>query len=187
MLPNDIEKQILDYLHLEYGEDPGDPEALKLTDLDYVGEKLVEGAVQHCWSYPSLKDDMWATVQVYEDGTFCIGMASAPVTERENHYEHLFLNIEGTQTKKFEIPYQKDEEHDVCNFDEDFITTLDNGKSLSIYSEVFLKPEPHQFDLTIEYDEKEIYLRGAVGIQLNYSLESDLSIYVEVGKLEWDD
>ena len=187
MLPDDIEKQILDYLHLEYGEDPGDSGSLELADIKYVGEKLVEGVVQHCWSYPSLKDDMWATVQLYEDGTYCIGMAPIPKKNNENNYEYLFLAIKGKQTKKIKIPYQKDEEYKICNFEDEFITTLENGKNLYIYSEVFLTPKPHQFDLTIDYDGQEIYLRGAVGIEFKYSLETEIEIYIDIGNLEWEE
>ena len=36
-LPVGIEQEILEYLHLEYGEDANDPSSLKLEDIQYDG------------------------------------------------------------------------------------------------------------------------------------------------------
>jgi len=72
-LPPDIERQVLAYLHLEYGESPRQPGALKAADLHYEGEFLVDGTPTHFWSYPSSTHAMWATVAPML-GTYAIGM-----------------------------------------------------------------------------------------------------------------
>ena len=37
-LPDNIEKDIVSYLQLEFGEDPNSDESLKISDLRYEGE-----------------------------------------------------------------------------------------------------------------------------------------------------
>ena len=61
-LGEDIEKDILEYLHLEYGESPEDADALKLSDLKYEGKFLLDGVPTHYWSYPT-SSPCWAIVQ----------------------------------------------------------------------------------------------------------------------------
>ncbi|MDO6746081.1 hypothetical protein [Gilvimarinus sp. 1_MG-2023] len=75
-LDNDIEEDVLEYLHLEYGECPEDDDALKLSDLNYEGIFLLEGVPTHYWSYPT-SEPCWAIVQPYEDA-YCFGMATTP-------------------------------------------------------------------------------------------------------------
>ncbi len=183
MLPNNIEKQILEYLHLEYGEDPDAPDSLQLSDLSYAGEHLVEGIIQHCWKYPSLKDDMWATVEIGNDGSYTIGMAPIPEPENKDFYANLLLIIEGKNTKKVRIPYLKDDEYDISCFEDAFDMVLENGKKLSVYSEVGLNTTPPQFSLSVEYDGRDMYLKGVAGIELRLSLETDIYMYVDIGKL----
>ncbi len=184
MLPDNIEQQILRYLHLEYGEEPEDPKSLQLSDLVYAGEHLLEGRNRHCWTFPSMKDDMWATVELSDNGSYCIGMEQIPTPEDDDHYTHLTLLIEGKKDKKFKIPYSEDSEYEISCFDEHFSIELESGKTLTLYSEIFLSTEPYGFSLSIEYDDRETYLLGAVGLELRHSLDADTEIHIDIGNLE---
>ena len=65
------------YLHLEYGEEAGEEDALKASDLVYVGEYVIDGIPCKYWSYPTTGEPMWATIEDYS-GLRCIGMTATP-------------------------------------------------------------------------------------------------------------
>lgn len=66
---------IVNYLHLEYGESPDDPESLKKEELKYAGEFMYEGSPTHFWWYPSGQTQCWAIVYTMDD-VECIGMTT---------------------------------------------------------------------------------------------------------------
>lgn len=68
---------LLEYLHLEYGEEAGEEDALKTSDLVYVGEYVIDGILCQYWSYPTTGEPMWATIEGYS-GLRCIGMTATP-------------------------------------------------------------------------------------------------------------
>lgn len=72
-LPRGIKSEVLQYLHLEYGESPRDPDALELSDLSYEGEYQHEGVPTHFWSYPTSSGKSYATV-VLSGKSYAIGM-----------------------------------------------------------------------------------------------------------------
>ena len=65
------------YLHLEYGEEAGEEDALKASDLVYVGEYVIDGILCKYWSYPTTGEPMWATIEDYS-GLRWIGMTATP-------------------------------------------------------------------------------------------------------------
>ena len=74
---------LLEYLHLEYGEEAGEEDALKASDLVYVGEYVIDGIPCKYWSYPTTGEPMWATIEDYSglesySGLRCIGMTATP-------------------------------------------------------------------------------------------------------------
>ena len=74
---NDPERldAIVNYLHLEYGEDPNAPDSLQKSELKYVGLFIYEGKPTHYWWYPSGSVQSWAIV--FEmDEVECIGMTT---------------------------------------------------------------------------------------------------------------
>ncbi len=184
-LPEDIEKRIVEYLRLEYGEDASDPNALQIPDIAYVGEKEINGVILHCWSYPSLKDDMWATVELLENNSFCLGMCEIPRDAEESIYKYLYLVIEAKKTKKIKIPYVGYEGYKVLSLEKRYEVDLENGKRLSVFSEVYLSPKTKQFSLSINYDGKETYLKGGVGLEMRYAIEPDIKLFFEIGELKW--
>jgi hypothetical protein len=74
-LPKNIEQKILEYLHLEYGEDSESDTSLKLSDIEFVGEFNVNGTEIFYWSYPIDNEVRWATVEPYEN-SYLIGMVT---------------------------------------------------------------------------------------------------------------
>ena len=75
MNDSEIIDSIVDYLCLEYGEDPNKPESLKKSDLKYVGEYMYDGNPTYFWWYPSRDGQSWATVYLMA-GVECIGMTT---------------------------------------------------------------------------------------------------------------
>ncbi len=71
-LNENIEQETLEYLHLEYGESPEDEEALKISELKYEDEYILDGLPTHYWSYPT-KESCWAIATPFCD-TFALGM-----------------------------------------------------------------------------------------------------------------
>ena len=69
-----IEEKIVRYLQLEFGEDEDDTEALRASDLRYLGEAELDGVVTQFWSFPC-NEPCWATVQ-YIDKRRIFGMVS---------------------------------------------------------------------------------------------------------------
>jgi len=70
--PTGVEKELLEYLHLEFGEDPEDPDALQAADLKYVGVGKDGEGLAHFWEYPSGSGKGWATVCVMSDGGYSL-------------------------------------------------------------------------------------------------------------------
>ena len=54
---------LLEYLHLETGEEAGEEDTLKANDLVYVGEYVIDGILCKYWSYPTTGEPMWATIE----------------------------------------------------------------------------------------------------------------------------
>jgi hypothetical protein len=65
----DFKPEVLHYLHLEYGESPRDPRALKSSELRYEGKHLGEGVLTHFWSYPTSSGRRYATVALRGAGS----------------------------------------------------------------------------------------------------------------------
>lgn len=183
-LPSDIEHQILEYLHLEYGESPEDEDALKLSELRYEGIHEMGGVPTHCWSFPSTSDEMWATVGPHGD-TYCIGMSRKPEALREKPYSSLLLSISGKTSQKFRIPYIMNDGDTLSCFENRFDITLEDGRKLSVYSEIYFIPDPTQALLTISMGDQELIMKFGVGVELTFVLDDDTEVYAKVGELSW--
>jgi len=75
MKKSEFAEDILVYLHLEYGEVPSDLNALKLSELKFLGQFLLEGLPTYFWWYPSGVEQCWATVE-FSDEAYNIGMTT---------------------------------------------------------------------------------------------------------------
>jgi hypothetical protein len=91
-LPRHINRQVLEYLRLEYGESDDDPDALKLSDLTCEGKCVaggIVGIVTHFWAFPSSAGKRWAIVEQFGK-TYSIG-TSARTPEGETTDERKAL------------------------------------------------------------------------------------------------
>jgi hypothetical protein len=74
--PTGVEKELLEYLHLEFGEGEDDPDALQAADLKYVGVREDGEGLVHFWEYPSGSGKSWATVCVMNDGGYSLSTST---------------------------------------------------------------------------------------------------------------
>ena len=75
MKESEFAKDILVYLHLEYGETPSDLNALKLSELKFIGQFLLDDSPTYFWWYPSGAEQCWATVE-FSEKVYNIGMTT---------------------------------------------------------------------------------------------------------------
>jgi hypothetical protein len=84
--PPGIERDILEYLHLEFGEDKDDPDALQAADLKYVGVREDGGALLHFWEYPSGSGKSWATAESRRTDTISPPAWKGPAVKVTTHW-----------------------------------------------------------------------------------------------------
>src|SRR5690349_8413118 len=82
--PPEIEKELLEYLHLEFGENEDDQDSLQAADLNYVGAREDDGAQLHFWEFPSGTGKSWATARVTADGYDLSTSLQGPNGERND-------------------------------------------------------------------------------------------------------
>lgn len=63
-LPPGIENQVVEYVRTEFGEHEGMPDALKASDLVYVGAVAKGSKMVHFWRVPSAHVERWAAVTI---------------------------------------------------------------------------------------------------------------------------
>lgn len=99
--PPGVERELLEYLHLEFGESEDDPDALQAADLKYVGARQDGQAVLHFWEYPCHAGKSWATAEWMSDGYALSTSAEGPRGEKNDPAAALrTLVVEfGTRTK----------------------------------------------------------------------------------------
>lgn len=76
-LPSDLASEIAKYLRLEFGEDGRRKGSVKVADLVFDGEHVVDGVPTQFWRYPArVGEPGWVTAERFEDH-YCISVASA--------------------------------------------------------------------------------------------------------------
>jgi len=181
-LPEDIEEQILEYLHLEYGEYASDPEALKLSELKYVGQKEIDGKQLHCWDFPSENNDIWATVE-YSDTTFNLSFACKPEIKNENRYEFLLVSVLGKEKSEVKIPLDEDRQYGGRYTRKTHDVLLENGETLKVLSaEVAPYDEMVVICVQIEYLDQSYQTAGGSFLEFELSLNDELFVTFEI----WD-
>jgi len=82
-IPSSIELEILRYLHLEFGESSEGSDALKLSELKYEGEFILENEPTRFWWFPCSQTQCWVIVRPYED-SYCMEMTTKSPKELKN-------------------------------------------------------------------------------------------------------
>lgn len=183
-LPSNIESEILDYLHLEFGEAKDVSCALKLSDLKYEGVYVVEGVSLHCWSFPSASNTTWATVEA-TGSSHSIGMIESPNSNVEVSYDYLYVEIWEEKASVFQFPLIHDNENQTSCIEEDFTYTFKSGSVLGVSIELLRSYIPYRFSVYITHDEKTIEMHGEIKGVLDYSINENVGVKVVVGGEKW--
>lgn len=73
-VPKNIARDLARYLRLEFGESPRSTKSVKASNLEFVGEFVVDGVPTQYWSFPnSAPPRVWAIVERFDDH---IGLAT---------------------------------------------------------------------------------------------------------------
>lgn len=184
-LPDGIEKEVLDYLHLEYSEDANDPSSLKLEEISYDGVYDVSGVPTHYFKYASSSGLNWATVQPY-GGSYLIGMTSSSPKPISKTRIYRFVRIESADGR-FEQKIKLESWGSGCyGFSNYKSIDMDNDTTLKLLVEVSSHSNPTGVTLAIKEGGNDIYIRGSVGISMSYKSNSCKEIYITVGTGPWE-
>lgn len=181
-LPVGIEQEILEYLHLEYGEDANDPSSLKLEDIQYDGLFDVAGTPTHYFKYGERK---WATIEPFGD-SYVIGMTTrtpAPITKKDL-YKSLRISFpDGTPSFYIDLESRGNGCFGFSGYRE---VTLPSNTTIRVLVEVVSHFSPTAVTIAIEEGENDVYVRGSVGLTLSYKTSSCETIFLTVGTGPWE-
>lgn len=184
-LPDNIETEILEYLHLEYGEDPNDPSSLKLDEITYDGLYDVSGVPVHYFKYASRSGRSWATVEPFGD-SYVIGMTtnSPKPLKKSQIYNHLEIeNPESSFSESLELESWGDGCYGFSDYKE---IKLPNGSSFKLLAEVSSHSTPVGVTISIIEGENDIYIRGSVGLSLSYESTNFGTLFITLGTGPWE-
>jgi len=183
-LPEGIESEVLEYLHLEYGEDSSDPSALKIGDIEYQGEFAVAGTPTHFFGYPTSSGQEWVTVEVLEDSHVLGISLTGPknLTIPSNLYKDV----------KIWIPeYETDMTISLENFGEggygfpDYKSVeLPGGNSIDLLVEAYTDHSPTSVTIGVKDGENELYVGGYVGLSVSIETKQVGYITINVGYID---
>ncbi len=184
-LPADIQKQILDYLHLEYGEDASDPSSLKLSEISYDGLHEINGVPTHFFKYESRSGRNWATVEPHGD-SYLIGMTSrspTPLTKKELYKT---VHVESSEYE-FSKRYELEEWGGGCyGFSDYREIQLPGKRQFKLLVEVTAHSFPTGVTVSIIEGDIDIYVRGSVGLAISYESKTIGSLCITVGTGPWE-
>ncbi len=83
--PPGIAQDVLEYIHLEFGESPEDPDALKLSELIYDGAFPSGDFVIHYWHFPYNGAFAWVSAEDRGDGYYISGFPTEEPEEIRAH------------------------------------------------------------------------------------------------------
>ena len=166
-LPQNIRKEILDYLHLEYGESSGGTGALAIDDIEYEGLFEIGGIRTHYFRYKTTRGHEWATVEPYGD-SYCLGITSntpKPV-QKTKIYDHVIIEqIDFDEILILEL----ENWGSGCFGLSDFIQLkLPSGVDIRLLVEVSAHTTPTAVRVDIIDGAQEISAHGYIGLVLNY-------------------
>lgn len=186
-LPSSITREIIDYLHVEFGESAEDPDALKVSDLKYEGRHVIDGVPTHFWSYPAGADKHWATVQELDD-SYCLGTSTnGPRGETVDKARALrTLRVEFrafSESAKAMRPIKMNLKDGAATIPVRF----PSGGTMEIDVEVSDEGETPDVSIAISLgEERGCFVRCASGVVLSYDTEFGYECLVSVGTGPWE-
>jgi len=184
VLPSDIKNQILEYLHLEYGEDPDNETSLGLEDIGYEGEFEIKGKLIHYFNYKSSSGRTWATVEPYGD-SYCIGMTNSspkPVTKKEIYGSVHVESLESDHEATIALESWGNGCFGLSDYKQ---ISLTEKISFKLLVEVSSYSTPESVTVSIIDGNNEVYVSGALGVSMSYKSASLGEISITVGSGKW--
>ena len=185
-IPEGIEKQILEYLHIEYGEDPNDDSSLKLQDIVYEDLYDIYGVPTHYWRYAPKGKRRWATVEPFGD-SYVFGMTNkTPVPlAKSDLYKSLEIYSLGDQSLVASIPLE-DWGSGCYGLSDYKMIRISSEEEIRVLTEVGAYTTPTSVTLSIEEEGRNIYIRGSIGLALSYTTSSGTKLSLTIGTGPWE-
>ena len=183
-LPEGIESEVLGYLHLEYGEDPSDPNALKIDDIEDQGEFDVAGTPTHFFGYPTSSGQEWVTVEAF-DGSYVLGISlTGPknLTIHRNLYKEVKIWIPEYETD-MTIPLE-DFGEGGHGFPDYKSVELPGGNAIELLVEAYTDQSPTSVTVGIKDGENELYVGSYVGASVSLETKQVGYITIIVGYID---
>ncbi|SMC29924.1 hypothetical protein SAMN02745857_04267 [Andreprevotia lacus DSM 23236] len=178
-LPAGIEQELVDYLHLEQGEDAADPNATRVEDLRYEGLFEVDGVPTHFWRVGPGNEN-WVTVEP-RGYAYCIGSTSAtPLPVRKADYYKTLQVTElrnGTQ-HRFALEHHGGGDYELAD---ETPLTLSNGSVLLLYATANSQSAPPMLFLHLTEGDKEYHVSSALFFNASYTTECGEMLVFELG------
>jgi hypothetical protein len=181
-LPQGIETELLEYLHLEFGETAGSKGALKPEDLAYEGEAVVDGVPTHYWRVGRRKK-LWATVAPVDD-SYCLSTTTVPPVPQPKEDPYRFLRVEdSTGEIDLDIPLQElgEKASGLPSYHE---IRLPRREKVGVLAEVNAGESPVFVEVSIEEGDKCVYVKAYVAIHLVYTTAKGNDLTVSIGPIE---
>ena len=181
-LPENIKEEILEYLHLEFGEDPKDSSSLKIEDIKFDDIYEIHEKPTH---YYKFSHNTWATVEPFGD-SYMIGMTTfspKPILKKKLYEELHIQSLDGSYVESFKLENMGDGFYCFPNFKK--IITSEN-EELFVLVEANINLPSTQVVLSIKEGKRDIYLKGSVGFQFSYKTKNDNTIIFTLGTGPWE-
>ncbi len=185
-LPEGIEKEILEYLHLEWGQSPYSPNSIKLKDLEYEGVYDVAGVLTHYWKYGTSNNRRWATVEPFGD-SYAISMTSNTPKPVSKSDLYMSIEIDSDDYGGYRETIELERWSKGCFGLDDYTDLqLPDGEVIKILVETSTDRSPPSTTIGIREEGKEVYVRGSVGLAMSYKTIGGKRIFLTVGTGPWE-
>jgi hypothetical protein len=181
-IPENIKQEILDYLHIEFGEDANDPSSLKIDNIKLDGIYEVQGKPTY---YYKFSHDTWATVEPFGD-SYMIGMTTfspKPIFKKDLYKELHIQSSDGSYVESIELENMGDGFY--C-FPEFKGINISKSEKLMVLVEANISMPVTQVVLSIKEGNQNIYLKGSIGFQFSYRTKNDTTLFFTFGTGSWE-
>jgi hypothetical protein len=187
--PPGIENEILEYLHLEFGEDKDDPDALQAAELKYVGAREDGEAWLHFWEYPSGSGKSWAIARVTKDGYELYTSLEGPSGERNDPLAALSTLVVQFGTRKKGQKRLEALRVKVADIKDSGVPVrFPTGEEIFFYAEVHPASENAGPDVSVQVlqqDDVVLAIRCTSGVIISLSL-AGYDCLISLGTGPWD-
>jgi hypothetical protein len=187
--PAGIEKELLEYLHLEFGEDKDDPDALQAADLKYVGARKDGDGLLYFWEHPAGSGKSWATAHVTKTGYSLSTSTEGPDGESNDPVAALRTLVVDFGARSEGQPRIKPLRLAVAELGENgFPVKFPTGEVISFYAEVYPPSETKGPDVSVHIlqgDDVLFVVRCSSGVVISLQL-AGYDCLIRLGTGPWE-